>query len=206
MVPPTTLIVKARNQTLSELKACNAASEFYAGVRLTREKDMEHRNLEASKEALLAIKGIVGDALATVECRRPPVPKLVRMTRLELAYGLKRLQHAELCHYLRCDAPREVLLMIRHAVEQAHQLLEAGEPQITSELAIAEPYRHKLYAAVTTTALIATEREGGQTGAGVLEGEEPDEDRSHPHRLPRGVDGRGTAPSRQSHLRPASLA
>ncbi|HEX8324741.1 MAG TPA: hypothetical protein VF595_12610 [Tepidisphaeraceae bacterium] len=123
---------------------------------------MEQQNLKASREALTTIKGIVGDSLASPQCVRPTFPRTGRLTRTELAYGLKRLQHAELVHYLRFDASREVLLMIRESIEETMNLLDAGDEEVVDQLRVIEPYRHQLYARVVVIALLISEREAIQ--------------------------------------------
>ena len=119
---------------------------------------MEHWNLDASKEALIAIKGIVGDALIS-EYPRPVVPRVAKLTRGDLSYDLKHIQHAELVHYLRCEAPKDTLLLIREATEDAVNLLDAGDNEIREELSLKEPFRRRLYTTVIIVALRVAERE-----------------------------------------------
>lgn len=119
---------------------------------------MEHSNIQMSRDALVAIKGIVGDALIS-EHPRPTVPRVAKLTRGDLSFNIKHLQHAEVVHYLRCDATKDALLLIREAAEDAINLIDAGDHEIQEELNLREPFRHRLYTTVIVVALRVAERE-----------------------------------------------
>ena len=116
---------------------------------------MDQAKQQAAKDALIAIRGMVGDALASghVNCQ------IGTITRLDLAYDFRRLQHAAICHYLRCDASREVLTMIGEAVDAMLHQLERDDPASQSALKLVEPYRHHLYSSVLVVALVAADKE-----------------------------------------------
>lgn len=116
---------------------------------------MEHHSLYASREALMAISLMVNETLHSPHIR----PNIGKVTRYDLCYELKHLQHAQLCHYVRCDATREALMLIGEAVDRLLSLLDDDDDTAEGALRIAEPYRHHLYTSVFITALALAEED-----------------------------------------------
>ena len=119
---------------------------------------MEHRNLQAAKDVLTAIHGMVSDTLECPHVRR----HIGNITKLDLAYDFRRMRHAEICHYLRCEASRDVLVIIGDAVQQMLDRLAKDEPHTKTALEIVEPYRHHIYSSVIVVSLVAADREETQ--------------------------------------------
>ncbi|MDB5327326.1 MAG: hypothetical protein JWM57_2895 [Phycisphaerales bacterium] len=115
---------------------------------------MDHAKQQAARDALIAIRGMVDDALASSHVKR----HIGTITRLDVAYDFRRLQHAAICHYLRCDASREVLEMIGAAVDTMLDQVNRDDPACQSALKLVEPYRHHLYSSVIVVALVAADK------------------------------------------------
>jgi len=118
---------------------------------------MGERELHIVRQAIEAIRGITIDAAESPVDR--PVSSHFGLTKPDMACVVRRMLHAELVHYLRCDASIDALQMIREAMDAADVLLGRNDQQLLDDLDFVEPYRHHLYATVTTAALLASDRE-----------------------------------------------
>lgn len=121
---------------------------------------MNERELQTVQDAMQAIRCITKDALEE-KFERPQPP--INLSKSDLAFVIRRMLHAELVHYLRCDASREALQMIQQSLDAAVYLL--GEDQILmDDLELFEPFRHHLYATVICASLLASERQDIRNG------------------------------------------
>lgn len=113
--------------------------------------------LSPALEALTAVRTICRDVLDT---GNPPGRRGVYPTApIDLAITIRRMQHAQFVHYLRCDAPADELLTVLNAIDLADRQIEAGDGELIDAMLFEVPYRHHLYVSVAKQALYAVERE-----------------------------------------------